>query len=131
MLPSADLVLGLEVGAARAVPALVRARVDVAVVVDALEDSWTLASCSGSVVRMKKSKSTLGGGISSRKRGGVAVAQLARGDALLLGGQRDGLAVLVGSGEQEHLLAALAMWRARTSAAIVVYACPRCGAALT
>src|SRR4029077_15732971 len=33
-----DLVLGLEVRAARAVPALVRAHVDVAVVVDALHE---------------------------------------------------------------------------------------------
>ncbi len=39
---------------------------------------------------------------------GVAVGQLLRGDALALGRLRDRLAVLVGAGEEEDLLAALA-----------------------
>ena len=38
----------------------------------------------------------------------VAVGQLARRDALALGDLRDRLAVLVGPGEEEHVLAALA-----------------------
>ena len=47
-------------------------------------------------------------GISAWKRCGVAVGELLRRDALALGGQRDRLAVLVGAGEEEHVLPALA-----------------------
>ena len=57
---------------------------------------------------MKKSLETSSCGISARKRCGVAVGQLLRRDALALGGERDRLAVLVGAGEEEDVLAALA-----------------------
>ena len=39
----------------------------------------------------------------------VAVGELLRRDALALGGERDRLAVLVGAGEEEDVLAALAL----------------------
>ena len=70
--------------------------------------SATRSWCSGSVVRMKKSlvASTRGRQVLEAHR--VAVAQLARRDALALGRLRDRLAVLVGAREEEHVLAALA-----------------------
>ena len=81
--------------------------------------------CSGSVVRMKKSFEPSIRPASSRKRGALRSTSSRGADALALGGQRDRLAVLVGAGEEEDVLAALAMWRASTSAAIVEYAWPR------
>ena len=58
---------------------------------------------------MKKSLDALMRGSRSRKRCGVAVGELLRRDALALGDLRDRLAVLVGAGEEEHVLAALAV----------------------
>ena len=103
-----ELGLGLEVGAARAVPALVGALVDVAVVVDALDDLADRAMCSGSVVRMKKSLVALSVARQLLEADRVAVAELARRDAELLGRLGDRLAVLVGAREEEDVLAALA-----------------------
>ena len=104
----AQLRLGLEVGAAGAVPALIHPLVDVAVVVDALNDLLDLRLVLGvggadeEVVR----------GVDLRHQllepGRVAVGELAGVDAELLGRLGDRLAVLVGAGEEEHVLAALA-----------------------
>ena len=103
-----QLGVGLEVGAAGAVPALVGALVDVAVVVDALHhplDHLVVLGVGGADEEV----------VGHAERGGqlleahvVAVAQLARRDALALGHLRDRLAVLVGAGEEEDLLPALA-----------------------
>ncbi len=57
---------------------------------------------------MKKSLEALMRGISAWKRCGVAVGELLRRHALALGRLRDRLAVLVGAGEEEDVLAALA-----------------------
>ena len=104
----ADLVLGLEVRAARAVPALVGALVDVPVVVDALHDVLDAAL----VARVGGADEVVVGDVDARHQRlealGVAVGELLRRDALALGRLRDRLAVLVGAGEEEHLLAALA-----------------------
>ena len=104
-----DLGLGLEVGAARAVPALVHPLVDVAVVVDALDD--LLDPLHVALVR-GPDEEVVGGvdlGRHLLEARGEAVAQLARGDALGLGLLRDRLAVLVGAGQEEDVLAALAV----------------------
>ena len=70
-----DLVLDLEVGAARAVPALVEALVRVAVVVDALEHLLDAAPCArSSVVRMKKSLETSSGRSARWKRAALRSA---------------------------------------------------------
>ena len=98
MLPSIELGVGLEVGAARAVPALVGARVDVAVVVDPLHDLGDHRH----VLRVGRADEEVVGGVervaaSSLKRDGVAVGELARRDARALGRLGDRLAVLVGA----------------------------------
>ena len=105
-----ELRLGLEVGAARAVPALVGALVDVAVVVDPLDDlARPLATCSGSVVRMKKSFVAFEPSApSSLKRTALRSASSRGVMPALLGGLRHRLAVLVGPGQEEDVLAALA-----------------------
>ena len=104
----ADLVLGLEVRAAGAVPALVLALVDVAVVVDALHDLLDPLLVAG----VGGADEEVVGRVDARHQvleaGGVAVGQLLRRDALALGGERDRLAVLVRAGEEEHDLASLA-----------------------
>ena len=58
---------------------------------------WTPASCSESVVRMKKSLVQLSASTIALEVDDVAVGQLARRDALALGDLRDRLAVLVGA----------------------------------
>ena len=57
---------------------------------------------------MKKSLVTLMRGISALKRSALRSASSLRRDALALGRLGDRLAVLVGAGEEEHVLAALA-----------------------
>ncbi len=102
------LALALEVGAARAVPALVGALVDPAVVVDALHDLGDALRVAG----IGGADEEVVAGVDDRHQrfelGGVAVGQLLRGDALALGRVLDRLAVLVGAGEEEDVLAALA-----------------------
>ena len=61
------------------------------------------------VVRMKKSLDASSRGISALKRSALRSASSCGVDALRLGGVGDRLAVLVGAGEEEHVLAALAM----------------------
>src|SRR4051794_39750106 len=103
-----DLLLGLEVRAARAVPALVLALVDVAVVVDLLQHVLDRRH----VLGIRRADEEVVGGadllrhVAEADR--VAVAELARGDALALGRDRHGLTVLVGPREEEHVLSALA-----------------------
>ena len=104
-----DLGLGLEVGAARAVPALVEALVDVAVVVDALDDLLDLRH----VLGVGGADEEVVGGVDApdelAELRRVAVDQLLRRHPLALGRQRDRLAVLVGAGEKERVVAALAV----------------------
>ena len=82
VLPSPDLRLGLEVGAARAVPALVGPLVDVAVVVDALDDLLDL----GLVLGIGGADEEVVRGVDLRHQllepGRVAVGELAWLDAL-------------------------------------------------
>ena len=61
----------------------------------------------------------------------VAVGELLRRDALALGRLRDRLAVLVGAGEEEHLLAALAHVAREDVGADGGVRVPEVGAALT
>src|SRR5680860_349019 len=107
-LAGAKLALGLEVGAARAVPAFPDALVDPAVVVDALHD---LGDALG-VARVGGADEEVVGRVDGRHQrfelGGVAVGQLLRRHTLALGGVLDRLAMLVGAGEEEDILAALA-----------------------
>ena len=103
-----ELGVGLEVGAAGAVPALVGALVDVAVVVDPLDHLGDLRLCSGSVVRMKKSLVALSRAASSLNRTAFRSPSSRGVMPELLGRLGDRLAVLVGAGEEEHVLAALA-----------------------
>ena len=104
----AALGLALEVGAARAVPALVQALVDVAVVVDALDDLLHLRH----VLGVGGADEEVVGGVDPpgqlAKPWRVGVDQVPGGDALRLGRQHHRLAVLVGPGEEEDVLAALA-----------------------
>ena len=108
MLPSISSVVRLEVGAARAVEALVDALVDVARVVDALEDLLHLRV----VARVGGADEEVVRRVDERRHVleplRVLVGELARADAELLRGERDGLPVLVGAGEEEHVLATLA-----------------------
>ena len=103
-----DLGLGLEVRAAWAVPALVQALVHVPVVVDALHHLLHAHRVAGvgradeEVVRDVDARHQL------LETEGVAIGELLRRHPLALGGLRDGLAVLVGAREEEHVLAALA-----------------------
>ena len=104
-----DLVLGLEVRAAGAVPALVLALVDVPVVVHALHERLDALL----VARVARADEEVVGGVDARHQrleaGGVAVRELLRRHALALGRERDRLAVLVGAREEEHVLPALAV----------------------
>ena len=104
-----DLRLGLEVGAAWAVPALVHPLVDVAVVVDALDD--LLDPLHVALVR-GPDEEVVGGvdlGRHLLEAWREAVAELARRDPLGLGLLRHRLTVLVGAGQEEDVLPALAM----------------------
>ncbi len=103
-----DLRLRLEVRAARAEPALVGALVDVAVVVDPLHDLGDPLEVLGVGGADEEVVRGVHGGRQLLEAHRVAVAQLARGDPLALGRQRDRLAVLVGAREEEHVLAPLA-----------------------
>ncbi len=104
-----DFVVGLEVGALGAVPALVGAHVDVAVVAhlgeDVLHDRH--------VLRIGGADEEVVGGLDPGRERletlGVAIRELLRLDAERVGGVGDRLAVLVGAGQEEHLLAALAV----------------------
>src|SRR5215210_878418 len=104
-----ELGLRLEVGAARAVPALVHPLVDVPVVIDALDD---LLHPIHVPLVCGADEEVVGGvdlGRHLLEAGREAVAQLSRCDALGLRLLRDGLPVLVGSGQEEDLIAALAV----------------------
>ena len=107
-LPRPQLALGLEVGAARAVPAFVDALVDPAVVVAPLDDLRHLRFVPG----VRGADEEVVADVDDRHQrlelGRVAVAQLLRRDPLALGRQLDRLAVLVGAGEEEDVLPALA-----------------------
>ena len=105
----AALGLGLEVGAARAVPALVEALVDVAVVVHPLDDLLHLRHVLGVGGADEEVVGPVDapGQLAETRR--VGVDQVPRGDPLRLGRQRHRLAVLVGAGEEEDVLAALAV----------------------
>ena len=93
-----QLGVGLEVGAARAVVALVVAGVDVAGVVDALQDLLDgLLVLGSSLVRTKKSLVALMRFDEVLELRRVAVDQLLRRHAQALGRLRDRLAVLVGA----------------------------------
>jgi hypothetical protein len=104
----AKLALGFEVGAARAVPAFIDALVDPAVVVDALHDRRHLRG----MPRVGGADEEVVGGVDDRHQrlelGRVAIGQLLRRDPLALGRVLDRLAVLVGAGEEEDVLAPLA-----------------------
>jgi hypothetical protein len=103
-----DLVLHLEVGAARAVPALVEPEVDVAVVVHALQHLLDL----GLVGLVGGADEEVVGRPEARHQGlealGVEVRELLGLKPLGVRRVGDRLAVLVGAGEEEHVLAALA-----------------------
>ena len=104
-----DLVLHLEVSAAGAVPPLVHPLVGEAVVVDTLEHLLDAAL----VLLVSGADEEVVGRVQARGQRlealGVAVGQLLRGDALSVGGVGHRLAVLVGAGEKEHVLATLAV----------------------
>ena len=104
-----DLVLGLEVGAAGAVPAFEGALVDEPVVAHPREHLLHLRH----VLRVGSAdEEVVAGGDLRRQRLEalrVLVGELLRLDARRAGGIGDGLAVLVGAGEKEHGLAALAV----------------------
>ena len=103
-----ELGVGLEVGAARAVPALVVAGIDVAVVVNALDDLGDLLhvlairGADEEVVRHVER----GRQLAEADR--VAIPELPRGDAERLRRLGYRLAVLVGAREEEDVLAPLA-----------------------
>ena len=104
-----DLVVGLEVGAARAVPALVGALVHVPVLAHTrqhlLDDRFVLGVC-------RADEEVVGRRQLRRERFealGVAIRQLLRLDAERVGRVRHRLAVLVRARQEEHLLAALAV----------------------
>ena len=103
-----DLQLGLEVGTARAVPALVGAGIDLATVVEALHELLD----GGAVLGVRRADEEVVRGVHPLDHllevHDVAIRELARGDALALGDVRDRLAVLVGAGQEEHVLAPLA-----------------------
>ena len=102
-----QLGVGLEVRAARAVPALVRPGVDIAAVVNRLEHALDRLD----VARVGRADEEVVGDPEAPDEVleplGVAVGQLAGRDALALRGLRHRLAVLVGPGEEEHVLATL------------------------
>ena len=103
-----ELGLGLEVGAAGAVVALVAPRVDVAVVVNPLNDLGDLRHVLGVGGADEEVVGDVQPGRELLEPDGVLVAQLTRRDAELLGGLGDRLTVLVGAREKEDVLPALA-----------------------
>ena len=116
-----DLVLDLEVGAARAVPALVEALVDVAVVVDALEDLLDARACAAaSVVRMKKSLETFSCGISALKRSALRSASSCGSSPWARAASATGSPCSSVPVRKNTSSPRWRMWRASTSVAIVV-----------
>ena len=107
-LPRPELALGFEVSAARAIPALIDPLLDPAVVVDPLDHLGDL----GGVARVGGANEEVIAGVDDRHQLtellGISIRELLRGDSLALGGGLDRLAVLVGSGQEEDVLAALA-----------------------
>ena len=107
--PLDELVLAVERLARRAVPAAVAALVDVARLVDALEDALHLRL----VLGVGGADEEVVGGVEHTAQGAEALREhvglLARGAPLPLGGAGDLAAVLVGAGEEEDVLAALAV----------------------
>ncbi len=105
-----QFIFGVELLAADAVQALVGARVDVAVAVARLPelgDALQVARLdAGADEVVEREVQRLAQGAVVR---GVALDQLGGGDALLLGGLRVLEAVLVGSSQKAHILAALAV----------------------
>ena len=79
------------------------------VVVDALEDLLHASLVARSEVRMKKSFDAPRRGMSARKRSALRSASSLGSRPWRLGGVGDRLAVLVGAGEEEDVLAALAV----------------------
>ena len=130
--PVDQVVLAVERLAGRAVEARVRALVEVAALAHALDEALHerlvlgIRRADEEVVRAPRCSRA-----SSRKRSATGSAHCLRRDARGRGGLRDLGAVLVGAGEEERVVAARRAWRVATSAAIVVYAWPRCGSALT
>ncbi len=93
--------------------------------------SCTARLCRGSDVRMKKSLVTLIRGMSALKRSALRSASSlgvtpSRSAACATGSPCSSVPVRKNTSSPRWR-----MCRARMSAAIVVYACPRCGAALT
>ena len=80
---------------------------------------------------MKKSLETSSCGISALKRSALRSASSWGSTPWALGGVGDRLAVLVGAGEEEHVLAALAHVAREHVGGDRVYAWPRWGRALT
>jgi hypothetical protein len=104
-----DLVLHLEVGAARAVPALVGAHVDVPVVVHPLEHLLY----AGHVLGVARADEEVVRDVQARHERlealRVAVGQLLGLEALRARRVGDRLSVLVRAGQEEHVVAALAV----------------------
>ena len=103
-----QLRLGLEVGAARAVPAFVGALVHVTVVVDPLHDLGHDLRVLGIGRADEEVVGHVQPGRQLAEAPGVFVAELARRDPQPLGGLGHRLAVLVGPREKEDVLTALA-----------------------
>ncbi len=105
----AHLLLGLEVGATRAVVALVGALVDEAVVVDELHEP----ADRGLVLGVGGADEEVIGDVDLRHQVAealrVAVGELARRQSERFGRLRDRLAMLVGARQEEDVLAALAL----------------------
>ena len=103
-----ELALGLEVGAARAIPALVGALADPAVVVNPLDDLGHLRL----VARVRGADEEVVAGADDRPQrlelGRVAIGQLLRRDPLPLRRRLDRLPMLIGPGEEEDVLPPLA-----------------------
>ena len=103
-----DLVLDLEVGAPRAVPALVEPLVDVAVVVDALQHLLDLELVGLVGGADEEVVGDVQPGQQRLEALGVHVRERLRLDPQGVSGVGDRFAVLVGPGQEEDVLAALA-----------------------
>ena len=102
-------VLGLEVGALGAVPAFVGARVDVAAVAHPGEHVLDDRHVGGVGGADEEVVGSLDPGRQGSEALGVAVGQSLRLHAKRVGGVGDRLPVLVGAGQKEHVLPALAV----------------------